>query len=273
MARIVASLHGAHRSACKPAGGVAFVGHMRYLLPWISLTGCGLGGAMHQATLVGQCAADDVACSRRHPQAPIAIGTHFYPEVSTDLAGGTTPNLRLESAVPEVVAVEDGALVARKAGTSAVLISTDDGSIVDFVHVWVAPVTKITLARRDGDRIAGAIALAVGEDVTLVPALWNGAQRLSGDGEAQWTAAATATATATTATMATAATATGIATTAATAIATATATASEATPGPVAILRDGSADRRRLRARAPGKTTVTVALGDVTASVDVEVVP
>jgi hypothetical protein len=216
------------------------VEHMRSLLPLVSLTGCVMGGALHQATLVGQCSAEDAACSRRHPQAPIAIGTHFYPEASTELAGTTTPNLRLESAAPDVVAVEDGALVARKAGASAVLISTDDGSIVDFVHVWVAPATKITLARRDGERITSAIALTVGEDVTLVPALWNGAQRLSGEGEAQWTQAATA---------------------------------DEAAAGPVAILRDGSADRRRLRARAPGKTTITVALGEIRTSVDVEVVP
>jgi hypothetical protein len=215
---------------------------MRYLLPLISLTGCAMGGALHQATLVGQCAPDDAACSRRHPQAPIAIGTHFYPEVSAELAGTTTPNLRLEIAAPEVVAIEDGALIARKAGTSAVLISTDDGSIVDFVHVWVAPVTKITLARRDGERIASAIALTVGEDVTLVPALWNGAQRLSGDGEALWTQAGPA-------------------------------TASDTATGPVAILRDGSADRRRLRARAPGKATITVALGEIKTTVDVEVVP
>jgi hypothetical protein len=193
-----------------------------------------MGGALRQATLVGQCAADDVACSRRHPQAPIAVGARFYPDVSTELAGNTTPNLRLDSAVPEVIAVEDGALVARKPGTSAILISTDDGSVVDFVHVWVAPVTKITLTRRDGDRIANAIALAVGEDVTLAPALWNGAQRLSGDGELEWTASA---------------------------------------PGPIAILRDGSADRRRLRARAPGKTTISVALGDIKTAVELEVVP
>jgi hypothetical protein len=124
--------------------------------------------------------------------------------------------------------------VARSPGASAVLISTDDGAIVDFVHVWVAPVTRVTLARRDGERIASAIALIVGEDVTLVPALWSGAQRLSGDGNAAWTAS---------------------------------------TAGPIAILRDGSADRRRLRARAPGQTTITVALGDVQASIDVEVVP
>ena len=52
------------------------------------------------------------------------------PEVSTDIAGTSTPNLRLESAEPSVVAVENGALVAKSAGTSAVLISTDDGSVV-----------------------------------------------------------------------------------------------------------------------------------------------
>lgn len=188
---------------------------------------------MRQATLVGQCSADDVACSRRQPQAPLAIGTRFHPEVSTELAGTTTPNLILESASPEIVAVEDGALVARKQGASAVLISTDDGSVVDFVHVWVAPVTKITLARRDGDRIGTAVGLAVGEDITIQPTLWNGAQRLSGDGDAVWTVSNAAA---------------------------------------ITVLRDGSSDRRRLRARAPGKTTVTVAQGESQTSIEIEVV-
>ncbi len=189
---------------------------------------------MRQTTLVGQCAADDAACSRRHPQAPLAVGTRFHPDVATELAGTSTPNLRLESVEPAILAVEDGALVARRAGATAVLITADDGSVVDFVHVWVAPVTRLTLARRDGDRIGGAIGLAVGEDLTLVPTLWNGAQRLAGDSEATWTVTSDAT---------------------------------------ISVLRDGSTDRRRLRARAPGKATVTVALGEVHATVDVEVVP
>jgi len=212
---------------------------MRSSLFWIPLTGCGMAGAMHQASLVGQCAGGDAACSRFHPQAPIAIGAHFYPEVATELAGTSTPNLRLESVAPDVVEVADGALVGRGAGTCAVLIASDDGSIVDVVHVWVSPVTKITLARRDGDRVTGALALVIGEDVTLVPALWNGAQRLSGDADARWSATL----------------------------------GSDTAEPPVAILRDGSADRRRLRARAPGKATVTVALGDARATLDVEVAP
>jgi hypothetical protein len=189
---------------------------------------------MSQATLVGQCGKEDAACSKRSPLAPLAIGSHFYPEVSTDIAGTATPNLRLESAEPGVLAVENGALVGKSAGTSAVLISTDDGSIVDFIHVWVAPVTHISLARRDGERINGSIGLAVGEDVTLVPSLFNGAQKLAGDSDATWT------------------------------VDNETA---------LAVLRDGSTDRRRIRARAPGTATITVALGAASTTVALEVVP
>jgi hypothetical protein len=218
------------------------------ILLGVPIAGCSTTGALHQASLYGQCAGDDAACSRRHPQAPLAIGSRFYPEVSTEIAGTTAPNLRLESAVPDVLAVEDGALVGRKPGASAVLISTDDGSVVDFVHVWVAPVTKVTLARRDGERISGPIALAVGEDLTLVPALWNGAQKLAGDGDVQWLE------------LAPSAGGTG-------------GGALDPATAPLAILHDGSTDRRRLRARKPGKATLVVAIGDAKASVDVEVVP
>jgi len=198
------------------------------------LASCGVDGALRQATLTGQCAAADVACSRRHPQAPLAVGARFYPDVAVDIAGNTTPALRLESAAPDIVAIEGGALVARRPGASAVLISTDDGSIVDFIHVWVAPATHMTLARRDGERLAGTLGLVVGEDLTIIPSLWNDSQRLSGSTDVTWT------------------------------------TNHE---GPVAILQDGSGDRRRLRARAAGKATITAAVGDVTASLDVEVVP
>ena len=192
-----------------------------------------MGGALHQASIVGTCAADDAACSRRHPQAPLAVGTRFHPDVATEIAGTTTPNLRLDSADPGVVAVEDGALVAKAPGASAVLISTEDGAVVDFVHIWVAAVTSISLARRDGDRVSGELGLAVGEDVTLVPTLWSGAQRLGGEADAVWSASADS----------------------------------------VTLLRDGSADRRRIRARAPGRATITVALGEVKTSFDVEVLP
>lgn len=78
------------------------------------------------------------------------------------------------------------------------------------------------------------IALAVGEDVTLVPGLWNGAQRLTGNADITWASDNAST---------------------------------------VALLRDGSPDCRRLRARMPGKAEVTVALGAATTKLDIEVVP
>jgi len=206
------------------------------LLPLVLVAaGCGTTGALQQVSLMGQCAESDAACSRRHPVAPLAVGATFHPELETSVTGTTTPTLRLESADPSVLAVDaSGALVAKAPGASAVLISADDGSVVDFVHVWVAPVTAVTVARRDGDRIVGSIGLAVGEDLVLAPALWNGSQRLVGDASVRWSASSDAT---------------------------------------ISLLHDGSADRRRLRARAPGKATITVALGDAKTSIDIEVVP
>jgi len=207
---------------------------MRLVITAAVLGGCAMGGAMHQATLVGQCAEGDAACSRRHPLAPLAIGAHFHPDVSAEIAGTSTPNLRLESVAPDILSVEAGDLVGRQPGASAVLISTDDGSVVDFIHVWVAPVDRITLARRDGERVSGTVGLTVGEDLTLEPALWNGPQRLAGEQDLQWTVS---------------------------------------DDHALAVLPDGSASRRRLRARAPGQATVTVALGASKATLDVEVVP
>jgi len=207
---------------------------MRVFSCLVLAAGCAGSGALHQATLVGQCAESDAACSKHHPLAPIAIGAHFQPEVAAELDGTASPNLKLESVDPSVIAIEAGQLVARRAGASTILISTDDGSVVDFELAWAAPVTQVVLARRDGERVTGTIAMTVGEDVTLVPSLWNGAQRLGGDADVRWTASADA---------------------------------------PIAVLRDGSVDRRRIRARAPGKSTLTVAFGDASAAIDVEVVP
>ena len=221
-------------NAVSPVNDGRSFGHMRTLLIASLLVGCGAHGALRQASLAGQCAEGDAACARRHPLAPLAVGSRFHPDVSAEIAGSSTPTLRLESAADEVLAIDNGAIVAKKPGASAVLITTDDGSVVDFIHVWVAPVTRITLSRRDGDRVGGAIGLAVGEDVTLVPALWNEAQRLTGEADAVWTVS---------------------------------------DGNAVSVMRDGSADRRRLRARAPGKATVTVAAGDTQASVEIEVVP
>jgi len=206
---------------------------MRVFSCLVLAAGCAGPGALHQATLAGQCSESDASCSKRHPLAPIAIGAHFQPEVAADIDGAAT-SLKLESADPSVIALEGGQLVAHRAGASTILMSTDDGTVVDFELVWAEPVTQLVLARRDGERVTGTIAMTVGEDVTLVPSLWNGAQRLGGDADVTWTQSADT---------------------------------------PIAVLRDGSLDRRRIRARAPGTSTVTAAFGAARAALDVEVVP
>ena len=206
---------------------------MRLILLIVALSACGTG-SMRQATLVGQCANNDAACARSGPLAPIAIGSRFYPEVSTGLDGTSTPNLILESTRRDVIDVIDGALVGVSAGTSAVLISTDDGSVVDFLHIWVAPVTTIALTRRDGERLTDSLGLIVGEHVSIVPSVFHGTQKLAGEPDATW---------------------------------------SVDNPNALAILHDGTQDRRRLRAQAPGKATITVAVGNATTKIDVEVMP
>lgn len=204
-----------------------------FSIPLASLAACAAGGALQQATLMGHCAADDAACARKAPLQPLAIGARFHPDIGVSIAGTSTPNLVLTSADESIVAVENGELVAKAPGAAAVLIATEDGAVIDFVHVWVAPITHVTLARRDGDLVTGPLGLAVGEDVTLVPALWNGPQRLAGDPSPTWTVDA---------------------------------------ESALALLPDGSSDRRRLRARAPGTAHVTVAFGAVSTTATVEVV-
>src|SRR5580700_9596164 len=89
----------------------------------LPLGACGTAGAMHQTTLGGQCAESDAACAKKHPLAPLAVGARFYPEVAPD--GTAVPSLRLESAAPDIIAVDGDALVAHAPGASAVLITTD----------------------------------------------------------------------------------------------------------------------------------------------------
>jgi hypothetical protein len=193
--------------------------------------GCAGGGALAQATLLGD---HTDGAGNRKPLAPLAIGASLRPEVMVTVEGAATPNLRVESVAPDVLAVEDGLLVGKSEGASAVLITTDDGAIVDLEHVWVAPVSEVSLARKDGERVTGTLGLVVGEDITLAPAMWDGVQQLAGVMDATWTASNAA---------------------------------------PIAILRDGSVDRRRIRARAPGETTLELALGPTKTTLAIEVQP
>jgi hypothetical protein len=210
---------------------------MHLMIPLL-LPACA-GGALGQSTMKRDCAAGDASCKRVGPLAPLAVGARFQPEVAIDLDGTTAPVLALASAVPGIVDIDNGALVGRGPGVSAVTIAVDSGMIVDFVHVWVAEATAVTV-ERDGERVTGAIGMVAGEEMKLAPALWHRAQRLEGLSSLEWTVDCGG---------------------------------GKADACPIALLRDGTPSRRRLRAQRPGKATIVIAGLGVSEKLDVEVMP
>ena len=101
-------MRGRIAAECKLGAGVALVCQMRSspILPSgagavvlaATLGGCAMGGALHQATLTGQCATDDVACSRRHPQAPMLSpdGKHWWDGTAWQPMPTGVPQIRTD---------------------------------------------------------------------------------------------------------------------------------------------------------------------------------
>jgi hypothetical protein len=177
---------------------------------------------------------------------PLAVGAVFHPDVAIEIPGTTAPSLTLASADPGIVGVDAGGLIGRAPGVSAVTITVDTGTIVDFIHVWVAQPTAVTFERprvtdspsaerEDGERVAEAIQLVAGEDIRLHPALWDRTQRLEGASALEWSLECDG-------------------------------------PCPAALLRDGTPQRRRLRAQRPGKASLVIAGLGLRETLAVEVV-
>jgi hypothetical protein len=209
------------------------------LFPVISLSllaaACGAGG-MRQATLLRDCSASDASCMRLGPLAPLAVGAVFRPTIDAQLAGTTTPTLRLASADAGIIEVANGALIGRAPGVAAVLMDVDNGVVFDFMHIWVAQPTHVTIERDTGERVAEQLDLVAGEEVKLHPAVWHDGQRLEGAASLAWTLHCDG-------------------------------------ECPVALMRDGSPHRRRLRAQRTGKATIVIAGLGIEERVGVEVMP
>jgi hypothetical protein len=208
-----------------------------------SLAGCAGGGALGQGTLFRECHAGDPACKSIAPAAPLAVGAHLRPAVEIEIAGTATPTVGIVSGEPDVLAAEDGVLRAVRPGVAPVLITADDGTVIDFVHVWVAAPTRIAVEEQTGradtpEEVARPIQLVAGESRWLSPAIYGGAQRLAGAADVTWTA-----------------------------------DCGGAPCTSVALLEDGALGRRRLVARSPGKARIALDGLGQHASIDVEVVP
>ena len=196
------------------------------------LCGCGGGGALAQGR-VGD--ADDP--KRSDLDAPLAVGSMYRPELKLELQGGGVPALVLDSPRSHIVSVRDGTLFARAPGLAAVLAKMPDGTVIDFLHVWVEAPTRITLHRFSVDftdlgAVTAPVDLVVSESVILTPRIYANAQRLAGSAESSW----------------------------------------QVEPPLLTVLRDGVPERRRLVARTPGRAKVTVSMLGRSTSIDVRVV-
>ena len=201
------------------------------------LAGCGgTRGAFDQSSIADRCGPGDQACLDAGLNAPLAVGARLRPSISLGISGSSTPEIRLASTRPDIVSAVDDALIARSPGVSAVLISTKDGVVLDFIHVWTAVANRIALEMLGPDHaklgeLTDTVELMVGESIFITPALYGGVQRLAGSADTEWD------------------------------LDTSVAT----------IHRDGAPDRRRLVARAPGRTTVRIRTLDLESTIDLVV--
>lgn len=209
------------------------------LLPvlFASLLGCAQGeaGALEQAGFSAACSDDDVGCVELGLSAPLAVGATLTVDLVALGAGQGLPSASLESARTEVLEVRGTELVPLAPGITALLLSAEDGSVIDFFHVASeAPDALAFLRADDPRRIETAVQLLVGDELVLVAAPSRAGQRLAGSVESAW---------------------------------------SVDEPETIALLTTGQTGERRLVARAPGTATVQVAALGLSTSLSIEVLP
>jgi hypothetical protein len=179
------------------------------------------------------------ACSPGEPDcpgfdAPLAVGAVQPLDLDVEAAGAAGLDLVLESALPEVAAVEGRQIVGKQPGMTAVLASTREGVVVDFVHVWTAEPTRLGIHELGGGgEIVGPIELLVGDEIELLVAPYAEDVRLVGLVEGEWSLDGNA----------------------------------------VQLLQNGVLGQRRLVARQPGSAALAVVAGERSQTVPVEVLP
>ncbi len=198
-------------------------------------TGCG-AGALNGAIVAGDCKPGTPGCEAAVLDGPLAVGASFSPRMKVELDGSTAPGMHLESAATDVIAIEGDRVVARAAGMSALLFVTDDGTVVDFLHVFAKAPTELALERIDvdGSREATttAVDLMVGETLRLGVSPLGEGQPLAGALPIEWSATP---------------------------------------PEVAAVLSDGATTKRRVLARAPGVATLKVRSGKLERTLEIVV--
>lgn len=194
--------------------------------------GCG-GMAMQQGTMTADNAEDS-----EEVNAPLAVGGTIQPSINMDLRGTAAPTLVLVSARPSVASADQGRIVGHEPGVTAILVTTKEGTVLDFYHLWVEAASRATLHRIEGDgedlgEVMEGIDMLVGESVYLKPRVYYQAQELAGVVPGKWTVE----------------------------------------PPIATVLREGMPERRRIVARRPGNAMLTVEIANVKVAVPIEVMP
>lgn len=197
----------------------------------LGLVGCG-GMAMQQGSMTSENAKDAQVVN-----APLAVGGTIQPTINMELRGTAAPTLVLVSGRPSIASTENGRIKGEAPGVAAILVTTKEGTVLDFYHLWVEAASRATLHRLDDEgenlgEVMEGIDMLVGESIYLKPKVYYQAQELAGVVPGQWSV----------------------------------------DPPIATVMREGMADRRRILARRPGSAMLTVRVANVKVAVPIEVV-
>lgn len=205
--------------------------------PWscalllLAAAACG-EGAVGNLTVRPACSPGEAECPGF--DAPLAVGADQLLDLDVVVGGVAGPDLVLESALPEVATVEGRRLFGKQPGMTAILVSTPEGVVIDFVHVFTAVPTRLGLHEIGGtSELIGPLELLIGDEVELILAPYAEDVRLVGVVEGVW-----------------------------------------ALDGDSAqLLQNGVPGQRRLVARQVGSSELTVIASDRSMTLSVEVLP
>lgn len=201
----------------------------------VFMTGCG-EGALRASVATADTCMPGQDCTHAGFDAPVAIGATVRPDFQMKIQGSAGAGYRFVSASPNVLEVDDGDVIGRSPGMSALMLVSDGETVVDFIHVWVKAPTKVRLAatvpgRDKASVTSGPIELLVGDSIFVSAVLSADGQRLIGAAPGEW----------------------------------------EADEAVLSVLREGNEDRRRVVALRPGKTELSVTTLGLAASIDIVV--
>ena len=187
---MVQRLDGCRLPALGSGGRLAALGWLAAPLLGLALGGCG-AGAMGQAVMARDCGPNDTRCVLGGLDAPLAGGAVTRPAVTVRMRGSAAPSLRLVSTRPDVLEAANGVLIGKAKGVAAVLVASEDGTVLDFLHVWVNAPTRLELhgVTPDGSNLGtlgDSVDLLAGESLTVQPHAYLDAQELLGEADGTW---------------------------------------------------------------------------------------